>query len=48
MLLVDITPFIEKMNEVCELQLTTQEYIPIVLEENVLKTLTAEEVLFIY
>ena len=48
MLLVDSTPFIEKMNEVCELQLTTQEYIPIVLEENVLKTLTAEEVLFIY
>ena len=32
------------MNEICELQLTSQEYNPIVLDENLLKTLTAEEV----
>lgn len=36
--------FFEKMNEVCELQMTSQEYIPITLSEDLIQTLSPEEV----
>lgn len=41
---MESSPFIEKMNEVCEFQLTSQEYNPIILDEHILRTLTPEEV----
>lgn len=41
---MESSPFIDKMNEICELQLTSEEYNPIILDENLLKTLMPEEV----
>ena len=39
-----MTPFLNKMNEVCEMQLTASSYIPIILNEDIIKSLTLEEV----
>ena len=38
------TPFLDKMNEVCEMQMTTQEYIPITVSENIIKSMEPDEV----
>ena len=44
---MESTPFIDKMMEVCEMQTTQNEYIDIILDENILKTLQPDEVLLI-
>ena len=44
MFLVEMSIFLEKLNDLCELQFTSQEYIPLTLDRDVLQTLTLEEV----
>eukprot|EP00828_Plagiopyla_frontata_P043467 TRINITY_DN678_c0_g1_i2.p1 TRINITY_DN678_c0_g1~~TRINITY_DN678_c0_g1_i2.p1 ORF type:complete len:953 (-),score=153.20 TRINITY_DN678_c0_g1_i2:31-2889(-) len=41
---IESTPFFMKMNEVCEQQVANEDYIPIVLDEDIIKTLNPEEV----
>lgn len=40
----DSTPFLDRMNEVCEQQVASQEYIPIVVNEEIIKSLQPDEV----
>jgi len=41
---MDTTPFIDKMNQVCEMQVASQDYIPIVVNESIIKSLSTDEV----
>jgi len=40
----DSTPFIDKMNQVCEMQVASQDYIPIVVNETIVRSMNTDEV----
>ena len=41
---MDSTPFIDKMNQVCEMQVASQDYIPIVVNEQIVRSMNSDEV----
>jgi len=38
------TPFLDRMSDVCEQQLTSTEYIPVTIDEEIIKSLQPDEV----
>ncbi len=45
---MDSTPFVNKMNQVCEMQVASQDYIPIVVNEAIIRSMSREEVLIYF
>ena len=43
----DLSPFEEKMQETCEMQIAEKNYIPLKLDQEILKTLKLSEVITI-
>ena len=41
------SPFFDKMNEVCELQMTSQDYIPITVGENIIRSFEPDELYWV-
>ena len=44
----DSTPFLDKMNDVCEMQVASQDYMPIVINEEIVRSLQPDEVISIF
>jgi len=44
---MDSTPFIDKMNQVCEMQVASQDYVPIVVNETIVRSLNSDEIYFV-